>query len=278
MVEKTTPTFCIKFQCQTNGMLITVIAYVQNGKLHIKIPNNDSDLSKRVYERFLAQLWTSSIAVCYYNSQDDSGAIIVSPSKLVAEKLMLSDKDQYKLGYVSNKLTQKRVVALEQNGTISIKTKTLDFTLDLLKGMFPSLDSLTMQDLYKQMAKDVKDVEFPELHQNTVSVEKHIVNISSALVPTPASVAAPVSVAAPAPAFVAAPAPALSPSPSPIHVKAKTVDRVEVQVVSAVFNTPEPALSNEEVLIQERKTVMSQIAELQGRLVKINAELRNIFN
>ena len=139
---QTTPTLCAKFHDEINDISFTVLFFVKNGKLNIKIPSFENDLVCEVYHRIQATLWDHGFAVCYFHDEETSGgkkSVIVQPSSIVAEKLVLCTLIKYKLGFVANKLTGGRVPALEQNSTITLLGKNLAFALTLLSTMFPSL-------------------------------------------------------------------------------------------------------------------------------------------
>ena len=156
--SQTNDTLCAQFWDEGNDSTFTVIFYEKNGKLHFKLPFFESELCDRVYSRFLEQLWALGFAVCYFQEEDSSEGkktVMVKPAPLVAKKLQLSSDRVCKLGFVANKLTDGRVVALEDNNTntISLLGKEFPFALDLLTAMFPSLGKLSMKGLRKKMVE-----------------------------------------------------------------------------------------------------------------------------
>lgn len=186
------PTLSSKFWDQTNSTYVTVLIFVKDGKLHIKLPKLDCALADRVQYRILNQLYAMGIAVCDYVREemtvDKDGktkkTVIVNPSsEVVAKNLPPFDPTTkgHKLGFVANKLPKNTVVALMQNGTISILGKGLPFALALMAAMFPSLSDLNVEGLRKQMLgkKDAVVEEFPPLN----------VAISTATDPAPAKLA-----------------------------------------------------------------------------------------
>lgn len=156
---QTTYTLCAKFMDGLN-ISFTVLFFVKNDKLNIKIPYFENKVLSDVYSRIMAHLWDLGFAVCYFREEETSGGkktVWVTPTPFVTKKLDLSPSiEHHKLGFITNLLTGGRVPALEQNNTVTLLGKGFPFALALLSAMFPSLQkqNLTMEYLKKKMTEN----------------------------------------------------------------------------------------------------------------------------
>jgi hypothetical protein len=287
---QSTPTLCVQFSDQTNGFKLMVLFFVKNGKLSIKIPYFEGDFCDRVYTGFVKQLWNLGFAVCHYREEISSGeagavkkTVMVTLSYHVARELGLNTLDEHKLGFIANKMTGGRVVALEQNGTISLLGKGFPCALDLISQMFPSLKHLTMEGLLKKMvSKKETSVEVVEdfptlLAKPTVSVQPApwIKTVAAKAEPVAAK-AEPVAVKAEPVAVKAEP---VAVKAEPVAVKAEAEDPIVVDVM--LLKTLQKELKNAEEQRQQAEVTLKEKEalekDLKDRVAALKRKMIDLF-